>query len=256
MTGAMLLLGVTLAPKWTLTFEQKFDGPRGQAPDPAVWARDLGAWRPNNELEYYSDGADNAFLDGKGHLIIEARKEERGGREYTSARLKTQGKFEQRYGKFEARLKMPEGHGIWPAFWMLGSNINKTVWPRCGEIDVVECIGRAPGVVYGTLHGPGYSGGRGPQGHIASDTLSTKFHDYGVEWSPGRIVWTFDGKPYHQVERKDVGDKDWPFDHPFFLILNLAVGGTFSGNPDATSTYPQQFVVDWVRVWKDANLKE
>ena len=258
MTGALMLLALSAlgaAPKWVPTLDQTFDGPKGQAPDVAVWGRDLGPARQNNELQTYTDGNDNAFLDGEGHLVIEARKETKEGREYTSARLKTEDKFEQRYGKFEARMKMPLGRGIWPAFWMLGADISKVGWPRCGEIDILENIGRDPTGVYGTLHGPGYSGGAGISKKTSSDTLSTEFHTYAVEWMPEKIVWSFDGKPFHTIEAKDVGNKAWPFEKPQFLILNLAVGGDFPGNPDATTTFPQRFVIDYVKVWRDADLK-
>jgi beta-glucanase (GH16 family) len=255
MTGALLLLALLKAPKWELTLDQNFNGPKGQAPDAKIWGRDLGPARQNGELQTYTDGNANAFLDGEGHLVIEARKEPKDGREYTSARLKTEGKFEQRYGRFEARMKMPLGHGIWPAFWMLGSDIGTVGWPRSGEIDILENIGRDPTGVYGTLHGPGYSGSGGIGKKTTNDTLSTQFHDYAVEWGPEKIVWFFDGKPYHTVEAKDVGNKRWPFEQPFFLILNLAVGGGFPGNPDDTTVFPQRFVIDYVKIWKDANLK-
>ncbi len=253
MTGALLLLSV-LAPKWELTLNQTFDGPKGKAPDPAVWGRDLGPAPYNNELETYTDGNANAFLDGQGHLVIEARKEPKEGRAYTSARLKTEGKFAQRYGKMEARMMLPRGRGIWPAFWMLGADIGKASWPGCGEIDILENIGKHPDTVYGTLHGPGYSGGAGIQNKVDDTTLSTAFHKYAVEWTPEKIVWLFDDKPFHTVEAKDVGNKKWPFEQPFFIILNLAVGGGFPGNPDETTTFPQRLVVDYVKVWKDANL--
>lgn len=261
MTSALLLLAATLAPKWVPTFTQNFDGPKGQAPDPAIWGRDLGGGGfGNNELESYTDGNANAFLDGDGHLVIEARKEPTKGkdgiaRDYSSARLKTKGKFEQRYGKIEARMKLPKGQGIWPAFWMLGSDIDRAGWPKCGEIDILEFIGREPKTVFGTLHGPGYSGSNGIQGKTTSPDLSDAFHTYGIEWAPGKIVWTFDGKPFHTVEAKDVGAKGWPFEQPFFVILNLAVGGGWPGYPDATTTFPQRLVVDWVRAYKDENLK-
>ena len=259
----MLLLS-PLAPRWVLTLDQTFDGKAGTVPNPAVWGRDLGPARQNNELQTYTDGNANAFLDGKGRLVIEARKEPKDGREYTSARLKTQGKFEQRYGRFEARMRMPLGHGIWPAFWMLGADIDRVGWPRCGEIDILENIGRDPTGVYGTLHGPDHSdgtriisyfGGAGISKKTVSDTLSTRFHDYAVEWEPERITWYFDGKPFHTVSAEDVGNKEWPFEKPQFVILNLAVGGGFPGNPDGTTVFPQRFVIDHVKVWRDANLK-
>lgn len=260
MTGALLLLTLLAAPKWELTLDQTFSGPKGQAPDTKVWGRDLGGGGfGNNELQSYTEGAANAFLDGDGHLVIEARKEPTKGpdgiaRDYSSARLRTKGKFEQRYGKFEARMKLPKGQGIWPAFWMLGADIDKTGWPRSGEIDILEFIGRMPNTVYGTLHGPGYSGGASIQGKTEAPDLSEKFHNYAVEWSPEKIVWTFDGKPYFTLTAQDVGNKEWPFEKPQFIILNLAVGGQWPGYPDATTVLPQRLVVDHVKVWKDANL--
>ncbi len=258
MVGALLLL---MVPKWEITLNQTFDGPKGQAPDAKVWGRDIGGGGyGNNELQSYTDGNANAFLDGEGHLIIEARKEPTKGpdgiaRDYSSARLQTKGRFEQRYGKMEARMRLPKGQGIWPAFWMLGADIDKTGWPRCGEIDVLEFIGREPKTVYATLHGPGYSNGGEIQGKTLSNDLSEAFHNYAVEWSPERIVWTFDGKPYHKVEAKDVDNKEWPFEKPQFLILNLAVGGYWPKYPDATTVFPQRLVVEHVKVWRDANLK-
>lgn len=260
MSSALLLLTFLVAPKWELTFDQSFDGPKGQAPDTKVWNRDLGGGGfGNNELESYTTGAANAFLDGEGHLVIEARKEPTKGsdgiaRDYSSARLKTKGMFEQRYGKIEARMKLPQGKGIWPAFWMLGADIDKTGWPRCGEVDILEFIGRTPTTLYGTLHGPGYSGGAGIQGKTECPDLSEKFHNYAVEWSPEKIVWTFDGKPFHTVEANDVGNKEWPFEKPQFIILNLAVGGGWPGYPDETTVFPQRLVVDYVKAYKDANL--
>ncbi len=251
-----------MKPNWIQTFSQEFDGPAGQAPDPKVWARDLGGGGfGNNEWQSYTDGNANAFLDGNGNLVIEARKEKTKGkdgieREYSSARLKTAGKFMQRYGRFEARIKMPKGQGIWPAFWMMGESIGKVGWPAGGEIDIMEFLGHQTKMTFGTLHGPGYSGGNGVQGKTASNSpLCDDFHVYGVEWDPTGIRWTFDGKVFHTVTPNDVGASGWPFDQPFYMILNLAVGGGWPGYPDATTEFPQRLVVDWVHVYKDANLK-
>jgi beta-glucanase (GH16 family) len=246
----------TTTPHWTLTFQDDFDGKAGTAPSTAHWARDLGgSGFGNNELESYTDGNSNAFLDGKGNLIIEARKESTTGADgktcaYSSARLLTKGKFSQAYGKFEARMKIPQGKGIWPAFWLLGESISHGGWPNCGEIDILESVGAAPMTVYGTLHGPGYSGGSGIQGHFAVDKpLSDDFHTYAIEWEPNEIRWYFDGKCYSTVTRDRVANHDWPFDKPFFIILNLAVGGYWPGNPDNTTTFPQRLIVDYVRVY-------
>ncbi len=250
-------------PKWVETFKQDFSGPAGTAPDPNIWGRDLGGEGfGNNELESYTDGAKNSFLDGKGNLIIEARKEPTKGadgiaRDYSSARLQTSKHFTQRYGKFEARMKLPKGKGVWPAFWLLGDNSGKKGWPGCGEIDILEMVGRLPNVAHGTLHGPGYSGDKGignrytlPAGQSFDD-----FHTFSVEWDPKSIRWYCDGHKYHELTPKTIGPHDWVYDHPFFIILNFAVGGGFPGNPDETTSWPQRMTVDYVKVYKDANLK-
>jgi len=246
-----------LATKWELTFSDEFDGKAGTAPSTDKWVRDLGGGGfGNNEMQSYTDGAANASLDGKGNLVIEARKEKTTGkdgkeRDYSSARLKTKGKFSQKYGRVEARIKVPDGQGIWPAFWMMGDKIDEVGWPRGGEIDVMEFIGKMPKTVYGTLHGPGYSGDKGIGGHLDLDEpLSAKFHVFAVEWDAAGIRWFIDDRKYHEVKPSDVAPKDWPFDQPFFLILNLAVGGYWPGYPDATTPFPRELVVDYVRVYK------
>lgn len=258
-TATLILL--TMKPNWTLTFSQEFDGPAGQAPDAKVWNRNLGGGGfGNNEWQSYTDGPANAFLDGKGNLVIEARKEKTTGkdgiaRDYSSARLHTAGTFSQRYGRFEARIKMPKGKGIWPAFWMMGDSISKVGWPGGGEIDIMEFLGHQVSTTFGTLHGPGYCGGEGKQGHIDSAApLCDDFHIYGIEWDPSGIRWTFDGKVFHTVTPDDVKACNWPFDQPFFMILNLAVGGNWPGYPDEKTTLPQRLIVDWVRAYKDTNL--
>ncbi len=252
MFALAVLASAAIGPRWVLSLDQSFDGKAGLAPDPKVWGRNLGGGGfGNEELEFCTDGDENAFLDGKGHLVLEARKEEREGYHYTSARLITQGRFEQRYGRFEARMMLPSGQGIWPAFWMVGSNIKSVGWPACGETDICEFVGKTPTTVYGTLNGPGYTGRDARQGRIHYDTLSTQFHTYGLEWTPNRMIWTFDGKPFHKVEAKDVAPHPWPFDKPQFLLLTLAVGGNFPGSPEASTLFPQRLVVDWIRVWMD-----
>lgn len=249
-------------PAWVRTFSQEFDGQAGQAPDPKVWGRDVGGGGfGNSELQSYTDGSKNAFLDGKGNLIIEARKEPTTGpdgiaRDYSSARLLTKGKFSQEYGRFEARLKLPRGQGIWPAFWMMGDSIDKLGWPGAGEIDIMEFLGHQTKTLYGTLHGPGYSGANGMQAKYESPTeLAGNFHTYGVEWSPDYIKWTIDGKVYGTKTPEDAKSKRWAFNGPFFMIMNVAVGGHWGGYPDATTVFPQRMEVDFVRVYKDKNLK-
>ena len=225
------------ASDWHLVWSDEFDGPANSAPDPAKWTYDLGGggWG-NRELEVYTDTRNNVFEDGAGHLVIRAIKTEAGG--YTSARLKTQGKFSIEYGKIEARIKIPRGQGMWPAFWMLGDDIATAGWPQCGEIDVMENIGKEPAVAHATVHGPGYSGARGisaPDSLPGSPPLSEDFHVYSVEWTPNRIQFFLDGAGYQTVTPASLptGAK-WVYDHPFFLLLNLAVGGGWPGNPDQT----------------------
>jgi beta-glucanase (GH16 family) len=232
---------------WRLTWGDDFDGASGSAVDGSKWAYDSGPNWYNGELQYYASGTDNASLDGNGNLVIEARKQTREGRQYTSARLKTEGKKTFTYGRFEGRMKMPYGQGIWPAFWMLGGNS----WPNTGEIDIMEHLGREPSILYGTIHGPGYSGAAGPS---ASYTLpgnakfADDFHVFAIEWEPNVIRWYIDDTLYSTKTPADIGGNRWVFDHGFFFLLNLAVGGEWPGNPDATTVFPQKFVIDYVHV--------
>ena len=241
-----------------LVWQDEFDGSAGATFDHAKWTADTGGngWG-NQEREYYTTDTQNVALDGNGHLVITARVDSGhscwyGPCRYTSARLKTQGLFAQAYGRFEARIKIPRGQGMWPAWWMLGSNITTVGWPQCGEIDIMENIGREPATVHGTAHGPGYSGGNGigaayilPQGAFADD-----YHIYTVAWDPDWIDWSVDGHVYQHLTRANLPTGTlWVFGQPFFLLLNVAVGGSWPGDPDGTTTFPQQMVVDYVRVY-------
>jgi beta-glucanase (GH16 family) len=234
---------VSGSPPWTLAWSDDFDGPAGAAPDPAKWAFDTGGggWG-NQELETYTDTRDNSYLDGKGNLVIEVRQPAPG--QYTSARLKTEGKFAIAYGRIEARIKLPAGQGIWPAFWMLGADMPKAGWPRSGEIDIMENIGREPSMVHGTVHGPDYSGAHGI-GQSYSLTGGARFaddyHIFAVEWLPKSIRFLVDDRVYFTVTPQSLPQgASWVFGHPFFLLLNVAVGGSWPGNPDATVTFPQK----------------
>ncbi|GAA3494525.1 glycoside hydrolase family 16 protein [Streptomyces prasinosporus] len=242
-----------------LTWSDEFDGPAGSAPDPGKWTLETGgSGNGNHELQYYRDSRDNAALDGDGNLVITARKNTDTGLQcwygpcqYTSARLNTAKTFTQAYGRFEARIKVPRGQGMWPAFWMLGNDLGTAGWPNSGEIDIMENVGYEPGVVHGTLHGPGYSGGGGigaaytlPGGASFADD----FHVFAVDWSPEKITWSVDGRTYQTRTPADLGGKKWVYDHPFFLILNLAVGGDWPGSPNADTRFPQTMTVDYVRV--------
>ncbi len=251
------------AQKRTLIWSDEFNGPVNGAPDPAKWDYDIGGWGwGNNELEYYTSRRENSYLDGEGHLIIKAIQEKYTGqdgvtRDYTSARLVTRGKFEQAYGRFEARLKLPSGQGIWPAFWMLGNDLNQpgVGWPKCGEIDIMENIGREPSINHGSLHGPGYSGGNPLTGIFTlanSQRFADDFHVFAIEWNPRAISFYVDGVLYQTRTQADVpAGAPWVYDHPFYLLLNLAVGGNWPGYPDATTILPQTMMIDYVRVYAD-----
>ena len=247
-------------PTWELTFAEEGDGQPGAAPSAERWTNDVGGggWG-NNEFQTYTAGNANTFYDGKGNLVIEARKETAIGpdnitREYSSAKLTTQGKFSQRYGRFEARIKITRSQAVWPAFWMLGESFPKKVWPECGEIDIMENIGREPSKVHGTLHGPGYSASDGLAGtyeHPDGGAFADDFHIYAVEWDPQGIRWFVDGVLYHERTPADAGDNRWAYDdEPFYLILNVAVGGYWPGYPDETTVLPQRMLVDYVRVYR------
>jgi len=240
---------------FSLVFGDEFEGASGTLPDAAKWVFETGGGGfGNNELQHYTARPENAALDGQGHLVITARAESYMGSKYTSARLKTAGKFEHTYGRYEARLRLPRGQGIWPAFWMLGADIAKNAWPACGEIDIMENIGKEPTLVHGTLHGPGYSGGNGI-GKSAElpgkAAFSEDFHEFAVEWEEKVVRWYLDGALYQTRTPSDLpSGAKWVYDHPFFMLLNLAVGGQWPGSPDSTTTFPQAFTVDYVRVYE------
>ncbi|MEV4035614.1 ricin-type beta-trefoil lectin domain protein [Streptomyces umbrinus] len=241
-----------------VTFSDTFDGAAGSAVNSSKWQIETGDNVNNHERQYYTAGNNNAKLDGQGHLVIEARRENPnnyqcwyGRCEYTSARLNTAGKFTTTYGRVEARLKVPRGQGMWPAFWMLGNDIGQVGWPNSGEIDIMENVGFEPSMVHGTLHGPGYSGSGGigaayslPGGQAFADA----FHTFAIDWSPDAVTWSVDGNVYQRRTPADLGGRQWVFNKPFFLILNLAVGGYWPGDPDGSTSFPQQLVVDEVKV--------
>ena len=247
------------APKWKLVWSDEFDGPNGSAPDPAKWFVEVnGTGFGNNELEYYTSRRENSHVED-GKLIITARKETFTGpdgvtRPYTSGRLETKGHFEQQYGRFEARIKIPAGQGMWPAFWMLGNDIDRVGWPTCGEIDIMENIGSEPSKVHGSMHGPKYSGENPLTGAFTlprNQRFSDDFHIFAVEWEPAAIRFYVDDILYEtQTPDNLPSSKHWAFDHPFFLLLNLAVGGGWPGNPDATTVFPGSMLVDYVRVYQ------
>ena len=241
---------------WKLMWSDEFNQPDGSRPDPAKWSFETGGngWG-NNELEYYTDRTNNAVIaDGK--LVIQAQPENYGGKTITSARLLTKNKGAWTYGRFEARIKIPRGQGIWPAFWMLGTDVASAGWPTCGEVDIMENIGKEPGKVHGTVHGPGYSGGDGIGGPFSlpdGATFADDFHVYAVDCESNVITWFVDSQPYFRITPASLPKgRAWVYNHPKFLLLNLAVGGGWPGYPDKTTTLPQQMVVDYVRVFTRA----
>jgi beta-glucanase (GH16 family) len=242
-----------------LVWSDEFSGPDGSLPDPGKWAVVKGgSGFGNAEQQYYTDRPANIHLE-KGNLVITARKEPYTGpdgvsRAYTSARIETKGLFQQKYGRIEARIKLPGGQGIWPAFWMMGSNFESVGWPACGEIDIMENIGNEPSAVHGSLHGPGYSGGDPLTGTFTlprKARFSHDFHLFAVEWTPREIRFYVDDDLFEtQTVDSIPSGKHWDFDHPFFLLLNVAVGGYWPGNPDATTSFPVSMLVDYVRVYR------
>ncbi|AEH51752.1 Glucan endo-1,3-beta-D-glucosidase [Pseudothermotoga thermarum DSM 5069] len=249
---------------WQLVWSQEFDD---ETIDTSLWNFEIGnghakgipGWG-NAELQYYTDR--NAFIE-QGCLVIEARKErasdEYGTYDYTSARMTTEGKFEIKYGRIEIRAKLPKGKGIWPALWMLGSNIGQVGWPRCGEIDIMEMLGHDTRTVYGTVHGPGYSGGAsiGVAYKLPESVadFSEDFHVFAIEWDEDEIEWYVDDQLYHVLSKDEIEELglEWVFDQPFFLIMNVAVGGYWPGYPDETTVFPQRMYIDYIRVFEDKN---
>ena len=256
------------------------------APNSEIWNYDIGTgvdgWG-NNELQYYTDRSENVTVQN-GLLVISAIEEDYNGASFTSAKLLTKGKFSQAYGRFEARIKVPGGSGLWPAFWLLGENIDVDGWPQCGEIDIMEYRRQEPTKVSGSIHGPGYSGLTVPQGQITksydlgNDRYDAGFHVYGIEWGPDYINFYIDDVLYNQITPSDIEvtpadavytlndgvaatddteaipgtdiTGDWVFNKPFYIIINLAVGGNFPGSPDDGENFPQNMLVDYVRVYR------
>lgn len=230
--------------------------------DSSLWSFDIGngegtpagAGWGNNELQYYTNRSENLTVQN-GVLIITAKKESYEGASYTSAKILTKGKFDQAYGRFEARIRLPYGQGMWPAFWLLGSNIDEVEWPNCGEIDIMENRGQEPTITNGTLHGPGYSGGLAitKAYDLVNDRFDTGFHVFGIEWGPEYINFYVDDVLYNQITPADVTG-EWVFNQPFYIIINLAVGGSFVGSPNSETSFPQTMLVDYVRVYKNNRI--
>jgi len=245
--------------EWKLIWHDEFEAKDGSAIDSSKWTNDVGGsgWG-NHELQYYTDRLTNVS-QSQGMLVIKALKEQYSGsdkvsREYTSARVTTRKSLNVTYGRFESRIKLPHGQGIWPAFWLLGQGIKEVGWPSCGEIDIMEHIGKEPANVYGTIHGPGYSGTKGISVSFSlknNERFTDSFHVFALEWEPDALRFYCDGVLYQTLtpSRLPRGTK-WVYDRPYFLLLNLAVGGSWPGNPDATTSFPQFMYIDYVRVYQ------
>lgn len=241
----------TVVTKTNLVKSEEFntDG----APDPSMWSFNIGTgsngWG-NSELQYYTDRPQNIKVEN-GVLKITARREQYMGSSYTSARIISKVKYEKKYGRIEARIKLPRGKGLWPAFWMLGANSDTEIWPQCGEIDIMEYLGNSPTKIFGTVHGPGYSGGESisKNFYLSNSRFDTDFHIFGIEWDENRVNFYVDDFLYHSVTPEDVPG-EWVFNQPFYLILNVAVGGNLPGSPNSETPFPQEMLVDYIRVYE------
>jgi len=237
-----------------LVWSDEFDGPAGSQPDASMWTYDIGTGQNgwgNGEFQYYTDRPTNAALDGAGNLTITARREGFGGQPFTSARIKTEGLFEQAYGRFEVRAKTPVGPGIWPAIWLLGNNCATDPWPQCGEIDIMELRGQRPSEIAGSLHGPGYNAGNAISSTytLPDGRFDDAFRVFAIEWGTDYIEWYVDDVLYQRVSSSEVPG-EWVYDQPFFIIMNVAVGGNYVGFPTSQTPFPQSLVVDYVRVYE------
>lgn len=235
---------------WTLVWADEFD--REGLPDPEKWSYEEGFIR-NHELQYYTSGRQENARVEDGNLVIEARRESFGEAEYTSASLTTRGKASWRYGRVEVRAKLPTGRGMWPAIWMLGTNIDEVGWPECGEIDIMENVGFDPDLIHGNVHTKSFN-------HVLKTNKGAaiwvpdshaNFHVYAIEWFPDRIDFFVDDTKYLTFENSGAGTAEWPFDQPHYLIINAAIGGDWGGQEGVDdSIFPQRYYVDYVRVYE------
>jgi beta-glucanase (GH16 family) len=250
---------------WKLVWSDEFDGAAGSGVDAAKWGHDLGdgcgsgncGWG-NNEREWYTNAPENVSLDGQGHLQIVARQAQAGltcyygACRYTSGKITTRGKMTAAPGRVEARIKLPTGQGLWPAFWMLGSDFPTVAWPACGELDIMENKGSTSLATSSAIHGPGYSGNTPFQrlSQLPGGGVTTDFHTYAVEWDAETVQFSVDSTVHYAVSRASIQQYGNPIiGNSFFVILNLAVGGQFDGNPQSDAIFPATMVVDWVRAY-------
>ncbi len=255
---------------WQMVWSDEFEEAAGTPPNPAHWTHEISDVTPdgkngwgNEELQYYTDSVDNAATDGNGNLVITVQEAD-GSRqcyygpcEYTSARLISWHKAEFAYGRIESRILVPQGSGIWPAFWSLGNDIDRVPWPQNGEIDFMEFVGREPNEVFGTIHGPGYAGGASFGGtYTFNEPVFNDYHTFAVEWQPDLINWYVDDMLYHTATPADVDPNEWVFNDPIFMLLNVAIGGNFGGPVGDETTFPQSMTVDYVRVYQAPDTAE
>ncbi|WP_423223346.1 carbohydrate binding domain-containing protein [Candidatus Amarolinea aalborgensis] len=266
----------TLPPpsQWVMAWSDEFNDVAGSPPDANAWGYELGdgtmngipGWG-NSEEEFYSDSPDSVAMDGNGNLRLRLQSLDPattdkvcwyGPCKYTSARLLTKNRTEFRYGRIEARVLVPSGEsGLWPAFWSLGTNIDQVGWPQAGEIDIMEYVSRIPTEIFGTIHGPGYSGGNAyGNTYNFGSPVAAAYHTYAVEWAPNEIHWYVDGINYHNATPANVAPNEWVYNHPFYLLFNLAIGGNFGGSISPNLTFPQDMLVDYVRVYQAADTAE
>ena len=253
-------------PDWTLVWSDDFAGDSGTFIDTTRWRPDTAdgchmgicGWG-NQEKQFYTASTDNIALDGDGHLQITAHVAPAGMTcyygpcRYTSGKITTRGKFQAQPGRVEARIKLPTGQGLWPAFWMLGAGWPSTPWPQCGELDIMEHKGSQPTITSSAIHGPGYSGAT-PFAHAITNRQGPYFEDFhlfAVEWTNNEIRFFVDSTLHYTVRRTDVVARGaWVFDQPFFPILNVAVGGHFDGDPQSDAILPATMLIDYVRVYR------
>jgi beta-glucanase (GH16 family) len=238
---------------WVLAWSDEFNGAIGDSLDKTKWAYDVGPNNANMEQEFYTARPQNSGYDGQGHFLITALHEDYMGYQYTSAKFTSSGKYEPTYGRLETRIKLPAGKGLWPAFWALGTNIGDVGWPACGEMDIMETVGDQLTMNHGSLHGPGYSGSSPLTGTFTlpnGATFDDDFHVFAAEWEENVVRFYVDDNLYETRTPADVPPgKKWVYDHDVFMILNVAVGGTWPGDPD-NSIFPRSMAIDYVRVYE------
>jgi beta-glucanase (GH16 family) len=237
----------------SFTFEDEFDGPAGSAPDPAKWVHELGGggWG-NNELEDYVDDRQHSCLDGRGNLVIRATRQGSGSRaDYKSARIKTEGRFSQSQGHFEAKIQINSQRGLWPAFWLLGESIADVGWPQCGEIDVLEGYGWDPSIET-SVHTPVSASDQLNQDiNTVSQLVASDagWHIYRMDWTPASVAFSYDDTQYLAVTKEDIPNWCFGTSKPMFMVANLAVGGTGPGRVPADAEFPAEMLIDYVLAW-------